>query len=163
MTYVNPIPATYDASSLDIDPAALGSAAQSVLASVKDISSYLTTINNKLSSLTLSWAGSSAQKAQDFNDEWTNAVQALFGTQGDPDSGALSKLVDALSTAAQNYSQNEANIQGMFNKFASGFSPSSSSSSSSSTKPPSTIDSPTDLIDGGPEALYHTTSVNERF
>lgn len=172
MTYVNPIPANYDASSLNIDPGGLNSEAQSVIALVQDISNYLNSINTALSNLTLSWAGSSAQAASNFNDEWTNAVQALFGTQGDPNSGALAILVNGLSSAAQNYSQNEQNIASMFNKFGAAFSSSPTPPSPTAiqsdpqAKPAgltSTTNDPTDLIDGGPEGLYNTTSVNETY
>jgi uncharacterized protein YukE len=171
MTYASAIPANYDASSFNIDPGGLNSAAQSIQASVQDIANYLSAVNATLSNLKLSWAGSSSQAASQYNEEWNKAVQAIFGTQSDPDSGALAILTNGLASAAQNYSSNEAAIAGMFNSFASGFSSPAAPSptaiqSAPQAKPAglqSTTNDPTDLIDGGPEGLYNTTSVNESF
>jgi uncharacterized protein YukE len=169
MAYVNPIPANYDASSLSIDPGTLGSIAQTIQNLVTDISNDLSDINKTLTGLNLSWVGTAANAAGDFNTRWTNAVQELFGTQGDPSSGALNTLVGGISSAAQNYSANEDAIVAMFNAFAGGFS-TPPSNSNTGTAPASAAtsnaDAPTDQIhaaDGSTFWLYHTTAVNEKF
>jgi uncharacterized protein YukE len=156
MTYVNPIPSTYNSSSISVDPGGLGGLAQDVLAQVQDISNYLSDINAALKGLHLDWVGQASTSASDFNTEWNNAVQRLFGTSGDPSSGALNALTNGLNQAAQNYSGIEDAIVNMFNNFANGF-----------NKPPSdpqtVTDQRTDQIDGGNMWLYHTTSVNETY
>src|SRR6266568_4529274 len=108
MTYVEPIPNNYDASSISVEPYALNSSAQTIQNLVQDIFKTLTGLN-------LSWVGTAANAASDFNTKWTNAVQELFGTEGDPSSGALNRLAGGLSSAVQNYSANEDAIVAMFN------------------------------------------------
>ena len=168
MTYVNPIPSNYDASSISVDPGTLGSIAQTIQGLVTDIADDLSAINSTLTGLNLSWVGTAANAASDFNTSWTNAVQELFGPAGDPSSGALNTLVGGLMSAAQNYSANEDAVVTMFNTFASGFSTPSSTPNGSppaSSASPNT-DAPTDQIQepgGGSFWLYHTTAVNEKF
>ena len=158
MTYTDPIPANYNDSSISVDPGGLNSCADAINTQIQDIANALTNINNALSGLTLSWVGQAADSASTYNTEWTNAVQALFGTQNDASTGALNILLSGLSSAAQNYSANEAAIEKMFNEYANGFS-ASSSSSSSSGKP--ILDSPSNPAGGNGEDMYHLTSVNE--
>jgi hypothetical protein len=64
--------------------------------------------------LKLGWAGSSASEAQQCNTEWTVAVQALSGTAADPDSGAFSKVAQAVALASINYGEAEDSNQKMF-------------------------------------------------
>lgn len=145
------IPATYDNSSLSIDPASMDNAAQNIQDLVETIGMGIQAIGQTLSDLTLSWAGQSASQAQQYNDEWTDAVNKLLGTQKDPDSGALNTLVDGVKYAAQNYSETEDNVTSMFSKFAAG----------GSSSGPSVMDKPSDFV--GDSALYHTTSVDENY
>lgn len=167
MTYINEIPVNYDSTSLRIDPERVNDAAIVIEASVERISDFIEDINEALSDLTLSWAGASASKAQAYNDEWTRAIQKLFGTKSDPNSGALSVLVNGVSNAAQNYSQTEQNIASTFTAFGGAFSGTSTNKSSPSTK--SVTDEPKDRTEfgtGGPTGstfLFHTTSVDETF
>jgi len=165
MAYIDAIPANYDDSSLTIDPAVLSDAAQSVKESVAEISLQLKLMNIVLTDLTLSWTGTSASAANKYNDEWNDALQDLFGTKGDPDSGALTTLASGVSAAAQNYNQTEDAVTQMFSKFGNAFS--ASSAAKTPEAPSSVFDDPQDRTDfgsGGPKGstwIYHTTSVNE--
>lgn len=187
MTYTDPIPANYDSSSISVDPGGLNTCAETISAQVDDISSYLKTINDTLSGLALSWAGSAADQASAYNEKWDNAVQAIFGTKSDPKSGALNILMSGLSKAAQNYSAIELAIAKTFNQYAGGFpaesastasmsvdfapAPGSSSSShaetwnpadgSPSVFPSPVWDDPTQPAGPDKTDMYHTTSVNE--
>ena len=168
--YTSPIPATYNSSTINVDPESLQDAATNVYNLVNDIATCLGSINTTLSNLTLSWAGQSASDAQTYNNEWNTAVQNLFGTQNDPDIGALSILTNGLNQAAANYSGVEDAIVNMYNSFASGFSSGSSNNNNNGQAPTSVTspnsDSPTTEIQlpgGGSEYLYHTTAVNESF
>lgn len=175
MAYTDPIPANYDSTSMSVDPGGLNSCSDAIGTQVQDIANYLGNINSALSNLTLSWVGQASGAASTYNAEWGKAVQALFGTQQDPSTGALNVLMSGLSSAAQNYSASEAAITKMFNSYASAFPAVSAStasmsvsyapggSSSGATSSPATApikDSPS-----GPDAsgtdMYHTTSVNE--
>jgi hypothetical protein len=121
----------------------------------------------------LSWAGSAANAASTYNTNWTNAVQALFGTQSDPSTGALNILMSGLSSAAQNYSATEAAIANMFNTYSSAFPAISASTASMSvsyapaagTTPPAASDKAATDTASAPDSsgmdTIHTTSVNE--
>lgn len=140
------IPANYDSSSLSIDPGSINETAQNIENLVDAIELGVEAISQTLSDLTLSWAGQSASQAQQYNDEWNNAVTKLLGSQQDPSSGALNSLINGINYAAQNYSETENSIQGMFSKFAAGGSSSAGAA----------IDDPS-----GPAGLIHTTAVDE--
>jgi len=64
--------------------------------------------------LQLGWAGETATEAQDFSNKWNTAIQLLFGTEADPQSGAFEQLATAVATAASNYAQAEYSNWQMF-------------------------------------------------
>jgi uncharacterized protein YukE len=173
MAYTDPIPANYDSSSISVDPGGLNSCSDAITAQVQDIANYLGNINTALSNLTLSWVGQAANAASTYNTDWTNAVQALFGTQNDASTGALNILVSGLSSAAQNYSATEAAIAQTFTQYSNAFPAVSASTASMSVSyapagpPPSATstkaitDAPTDPAGSSGEDMFHTTSVNE--
>jgi len=173
MTYTDPIPANYDSSSISVDPGGLNSCSDAITAQVQDIANYLGNINNALSNLALSWAGQAANAASTYNTDWASVVQALFGTQDDPSTGALNILVGGLSSAAQNYSAAEAAIAKMFTDYSNAFPAGSASTGTMSvsfapaapvspvTSTNAITDVPTGPAGSGGEDMYHTTSVNE--
>jgi len=143
------LPANWDSSTVKVDMNTMGTVAQAVLTSAANINNYLTDIINSLNSLPLSWTGGSATLADEFNTRWASATTALYGTPSDPSTGILNVITSGLAQAAQNYSQNEFLVTGMFNLFGHG-----SPSSGPQTQPV------TDVVT---DNVYHLTSVNETF
>jgi uncharacterized protein YukE len=139
-------PDNYDAYTIGSAPGQMYDTATSVSASADSIAGYLGNIVSALSGLRLSWTGPSASAAQEFNDRWTAATTALYGTQGDPGSGAVNQLTDGLAMAAQNYLNNEDQVAGMFSQFASAGS-----------------GGPAGVQDKVTGSVYHLTSVDETF
>jgi hypothetical protein len=70
--------------------------------------------------LKLSWAGTTAEEAQDFSNRWNSAVEALFGTQDKPEDGAFPRLADAVDYASINYGVAEDAIVRMFQSLTNG-------------------------------------------
>jgi hypothetical protein len=163
MTYVDPIPATYNASSIAVDPVGLDGAAKAFAGHITDISNALTDIGNTLSGLNLSWAGDSADAMFRYGEELSGALEALFGTQLDPGAGVLNIASGALGSVARNYSLVDQSVQGMFSKFASGFDPLPKPTVSPvpglPPLPVKPLDKPSDFVGG--EWVEHTTAVDE--
>jgi len=144
-------PENYDAYTIASAPALMYDTATNVSTSAANIVSCLSNIINAVTSLRLSWTGtsaSSASLAQDFNNRWAAITTALYGTQGDPSSGAINQLMEGLALAAQNYLNNEDQVAGMFSAYSNAGSGGPSGQS---------------VVDQVTNGYYHTTSVNETF
>ena len=161
MTYTNPIPANYNATTISVDTGELESAAASISTAVTAISNALIDINTQLKNLTLNWLGNAANAASSYNDDWNNVVQMLFGaTDANGNStgvndGALSVLTSGLDQAITNYNANEAAVANLYNGFAN---PNPNAPAGPTTDQPTT---PISNASGVQEYLYHTTAVNE--
>jgi uncharacterized protein YukE len=159
----DPIPANYDNTKLAIDPASMNSAEQNIQNLVNSISDSVTKISKTLSNLALpwggysaSWTGYSASMAQQYSDDYKNAVQAVFGTDANPSAGALNVLYGGIGLAADNYNDTENAVMGLFTPFSEG------GSKLGAHGPQSVNDLPgSNLAD--PNGLYHSTSVNEGY
>ena len=166
MTYVNPIPATYNSSTISVDTGELAAALATINTAVQDIATKLTNINNTLNGLQLNWLGDASNQAQTYNDDWNNVVQMLYGavdSSGNQtvNDGALSVLVTGLDQAINNYNSNEQAVTGLFSGFYSNANPNANNSPTASmTDDPTT---PISNASGIQEYLYHTTAVNEEF
>jgi hypothetical protein len=112
------VPANYDAVTMTVDPFQLNSAATSIESSANSVITALNTIGNTLGGLELSWNGQAASEAQDFANQWMNAMTGLFGSESSPQSGVINQVIIALLTAAGNYSSAEEGITPMFTEFS---------------------------------------------
>lgn len=135
------IPANYDAVTMTVNPRNMNSDANQIEDSANNIISALNTIGNTLSGLQLSWNGTAASEAQDFANQWMNAMTGLFGSQSNPQSGVINQVIVALLTAAGNNSSAEEGITQMFTQFSGAIWTSSGGGSDTATIPPGT-DSP---------------------
>jgi hypothetical protein len=166
MTYVNPIPADYDLTTISVNTSELATYTATIATAVQNIANNLTDIMNTLNGLSLDWLGDASNQAQTFNNEWGAVVQMLYGAmdgQGNQtiDDGALSVLVGGLDQAIDNYNANEQSVIGLF----SGFGANTGANANASTAN-SVVDSPSDPISnasGIQEYLFHTTAVDENF
>lgn len=113
------VPASYDTVTMTVEPGFLNFAADMIEGSTNNIISALNTIGNTLTGLQLSWNGASASEAQDFANQWMNAMTGLFGSQANPQSGVINQVIIALLTAAGNYSSGEESITQMFTQLSS--------------------------------------------
>ncbi len=118
-----PAPATYNDSGLviDVDPTTLWTYADTDMPTeAQTIADSIGRIHSIWDGLALGWAGTTADEAQDFSDRWNSALTQLFGSQADPDSGALPKIAQAVGMAALNYGATEDSVYHMFTEFSSG-------------------------------------------
>jgi hypothetical protein len=116
------VPANYDAVTMSVEPGTLNFAADSIEDATNSIISDLNTIGNTLTGLHLSWNGDAASEAQDFANQWMNAMNGLFGSDSNPQSGVMNQVIIALLTAAGNYSSTEESLTSMFTQLASAIS-----------------------------------------
>jgi hypothetical protein len=174
MTYVNPIPTTYNSTTISVDTGQLAVALASINTAVNDIATNLTNIDTTLSGLNLNWLGQASSQAQTYNDAWNNVLQMLYGatdSQGNvtDNDGALGVLVSGLDQAINNYNANEQAVIGLFNGFYTNapVNPCAGPNPNANIyAPEGATDAPTVPIvteSGGQEYLYHTTAVNEVF
>jgi hypothetical protein len=70
--------------------------------------------------LKAAWVGSTSDEAQDFNTQWSTAVNNLFGSQSDSKSGILPKIANAVAAASYNYGDAEDTIWNSMNAYAAG-------------------------------------------
>jgi uncharacterized protein YukE len=170
MTYVNPIPTTYNSTTISVDTGQLAASLATINTAVTDIATNLSNINTTLNGLNLNWLGDASSQAQTYNDNWNNVVQMLYGAMDSNgnqtiNDGALSVLVSGLDQAINNYNANEQAVTSLFN----GFSSNANSNSNVNTNiyaPQSADDkasAPMSNATGIQEYLYHTTAVNEDF
>ena len=120
---IMPAPSNYDSAGLFIrvDPNTLYSyATGDMVNEAKAVAGAIDSIVNIWNNLQLGWAGASAAEAQDFSKRWVQAVQQLFGTGDQPDSGAFPKLANAVATASVNYGEAEDTVQKMFQSLTDG-------------------------------------------
>ena len=109
-------PSNYDDTSLQIlvDPDGMFARVSDMQNEAQAVGDAITAIVGIWNDLKLAWVGSSASEAQQFNAAWTAAIQALFGTTADPDSGAFSKVAQAVAMASVNYGEAEDSNKQMF-------------------------------------------------
>jgi WXG100 family type VII secretion target len=128
-------PQSYDTAQIKVSPQSLSDVSAHVNNLIQDVVNQLDDINNTLSSLQLSWMGPSADLAAQFNQQWQDAATSLFGTQQDPNEGALIRLAEGLQAASQNYDNAEQWAVESFNKLATNL----SGGGSSSSAPPTSV------------------------
>lgn len=133
------IPADYNAVTMSIEPGLLQHNAGQIGDATKEIIAALNSIGETLSSLKLSWDGSSAAAAQDFANQWMAAMTGLFGSQSDPSAGVINQAVVVLLTAVGNYSNVEETNTQMFETLSSSISSGSSSGSDTAPIPAGTM------------------------
>lgn len=140
-------PSNYDDPSLQIlvDPVDMFSHVSDMQNQAQAVSDAINTIVGIWNGLTLGWVGTSASAAQDFNAQWTAAIQALFGTQADPQSGAFSKIASAVGMASINYGEAEDSNQKMFQSLTNDL-----NSPSSNLPPPSRDDNQGPITETAP-------------
>jgi hypothetical protein len=137
------IPEQYNTVNITVSPGVLNltnSGLRDLLLSIADeVNAINTTINN----LTMSWwYGSSATLAESYIAEWNYAVQGVFGTQDDPNSGAFGRLADGIASASSNYAATEQWAQKAFSGLVAGL----AGSSPSSGEPQEVINPPGEMI-----------------
>lgn len=104
------VPANYDAVTMFVEPGPLMFEALMIQSAAQDIGNALNTLAGALSSLQLGWDGTTAAEAQDFANQWIAAMNGLFGTDKNPQSGVMNQVVIALMTAVGDASSAENSI-----------------------------------------------------
>lgn len=167
--YVNPIPATYDNTTIKVDTNELAKSEGLISLAVLRIGEYLNAIQDVMDGLRLNWLGQASDAQQAYTEMWNNIMAILYGqaqTESDGtmittlDDGALSLLTAGLTQAVNNYNANEQAVIALFS--GSG----GSSSNSCVYDVQNQTDTASDPISspaGIQQYLYHTTAVNEDF
>jgi uncharacterized protein YukE len=122
------MPSNYDDGGLliRVDPdSVFRYATVDIMNEAKVMANAISTISQTWTNLQLGWVGTSAQEAQDFNNQWNQAIDRLFGTVKDPASGALPKIAEAVATAAVNYAEAEDAVTKTFRGFTDNQNPQS--------------------------------------
>ena len=112
-------PANYDQAELDIEPADLKRAAETVNRHARDIAGALNRINAKLRALNEhGWQGATQQEAEDFNTRWIAVTNNLFGPKDDPHGGVLNAIAVGIDTAYGNYNTTETELTKIWKEFS---------------------------------------------
>jgi uncharacterized protein YukE len=112
-----PTPSNYNDAGMQIrvDPDALyGYATVDMKNQAEVLVGSLNRIRDIWQGLALGWVGTSAAEAHDFSDRWNHAIEQLFGTNDDLNSGALPKIATAVAIASINYGEAEDVVVKMF-------------------------------------------------
>jgi hypothetical protein len=126
------IPEQYNNVNITVSPGALSMVNKEVGDLLLAIANEVTTINTAMNNLTLEWwYGSSSKRANSYIKYWNTAIQSIFGTQDDPNAGALGRLADGISSASSNYAATEQWAQQAFSSLVSGLNGDASSSGGS--------------------------------
>jgi hypothetical protein len=109
--------ADYDSASLYVDTQTILECYNSLKSQTQDMIDDLTSVQNQLNALALTWAGQTAEDVQQINDGWTSAMKSLFGTEDDPKSGCLNVILAGLFAIAGGYSVVEDQLQQTWKQF----------------------------------------------
>jgi uncharacterized protein YukE len=132
-------PQSYDTAKITVSPQTLSDVSSQVINLAQDVANRLQDISTTLSNLQLSWVGPSSALAAEIGQQWQSAATSLFGTQQDPNEGALSRLADGLQGASQNYDNVEQWAVTSFNKLDANLSDGGSGNPSSVTNSGGTV------------------------
>jgi uncharacterized protein YukE len=132
-------PQSYDTAKITVSPQTLSDVSSQVINLAQDVANRLQDISTTLSNLQLSWVGPSSALATEIGQQWQSAATSLFGTQQDPNEGALSRLADGLQGASQNYDNVEQWAVTSFNKLDANLSDGGSGNPSSVTNSGGTV------------------------
>ncbi|SEO71657.1 WXG100 family type VII secretion target [Actinacidiphila rubida] len=124
-----PVNADYDISTLRVRPQDLSDASDRLMSLAAQMADEIEGITDAVSNLALSWVGSSAKEAQEFNASWKNVMVQMFGTKDGP-VGVLPAMAGGLLGTAVAYSHTEVELEASFLKFSSGLADTSGSGGS---------------------------------
>jgi hypothetical protein len=103
-------PGSWDSSSvrIDVEPVAMYQYAMDAKKVGEELVGHISSVVDTIS--VVSWVGGSQQEADDFNSRFKAVMIGLFGTEQDPESGALNKFMKAVQTAANNFDGAETGV-----------------------------------------------------
>ncbi|MGW2836605.1 WXG100 family type VII secretion target [Streptomyces sp. NPDC001493] len=117
--------ADYDISPIRIDPQALASDSDRLLALAGQVGDSIKRISDTAADLKLGWVSKSADEAQAFNDRWNSVMKQMFGEK-DGDTGVLPAMAGGILGTGIAYSHLEKELESAFLKFSSGLADTSS-------------------------------------
>lgn len=138
----DPSSVNYDQVSVySVDPATMKSKLDNMQSEVQNVQDYLQSVMDALSSLDFSWAGESADDANDFNNRWVHTMEQVWGTEEHPEIGVLNAILNGLGTAIDNYGSAESGLRDAFNQMLQDFGGDGDGQPTPSSPPPSITDS----------------------
>jgi len=126
-----------------VDPPALAASARLIVAEANEIIESLAAVQNALQQVSLGWAGRTSDEVRAFSARWQEVTAALFGTQEDPERGALMVVANGVATAGGLFARTEHALTEFFTLFGEGLvSDDAPSGDTSGFGPRETIDDP---------------------
>lgn len=107
---------SYDEVKIDVDPPDLKDKAKRLALSVKAVGALLSDVNDVLTGLKLNWAGQTSEEYDEITAEWKRVVDMAFGTEKEPETGALNAIATGVSRAASNFAGAELATAKMFDE-----------------------------------------------
>ncbi|OON77028.1 WXG100 family type VII secretion target [Streptomyces tsukubensis] len=101
---------SYDSVKIEVDPAALKEMTTQLKQSITAVSGHLNRINKTLGGLKLNWAGKTSEEYDHMTSEWTRVINMAFGTEKEPEKGALNAVGHGVEQAASNFANTEQGI-----------------------------------------------------
>jgi len=117
------VPSNYDDSGIMIrvDPNTLYQYATSDIPNhVQGLADSISNIVKIWNNLKVGWVGKSASDAHEFNTQWSQAIDRLFGSKSDAASGVLPKIGIAVAQASINYGVAEDTITTSLKDYVNG-------------------------------------------
>lgn len=103
-----------------VDPAALAASARLIAEQANEIIESLAAVQGALQQVGLGWAGRTADEVRAFGVRWQEVTAALFGTQQDPQRGALMVVANGVATAGDLFARTEHALAEFFTLFGEG-------------------------------------------
>ncbi|WP_459185478.1 WXG100 family type VII secretion target [Streptomyces sp.] len=125
----------YDTAAIDIDTQQLAASAKVLQNLAQSVADHVTLIQNILSNLALSWAGTTQAEADSLTTQWNTVMTQLFGLPDGSQVGVLNALASGTQGVAAGFAQTEVGIQKMFAQFSSGLNASSGDTSTPTSAP----------------------------
>ncbi|MFE7751941.1 hypothetical protein [Streptomyces sp. NPDC057428] len=112
-----PANADYDVSSIKIEPQALGSDSDKLIALANNVGDSVKRISDTVADLRVGWVSKSADEAQAFNDRWKHVMKQMFGEK-DGETGVLPAMAGGILGTGVAFSHLELDLESAFRKFA---------------------------------------------
>jgi uncharacterized protein YukE len=110
-------PVNYDVANINAEPVDMQAVARELDEMQKSIAEDLKAIQNRLSSLRLSWSGESAKEREELTDSWIIVMLELYGAPHAAKQGVLPALTGGVLNAAKNLSSAELGVAKAFRGF----------------------------------------------
>jgi len=129
----------YDSASITVDTQQLAVSATNLKNLSQNVADSITQIQNTLSNLALSWAGTTQAEADALTTQWNLVMTGLFGSEDGTVLGVLNVLASGTQAVAAGFAQTEVSLQKMFVQFSTGMNTPSPDGDTTPTSSPAPV------------------------